>query len=868
MEDKMTIMATRSARAKATKKFKALKDGNIQKIPFSAGKFFDYEEVSITNIHDVYNVLKSLLHEPEKFIIRGKPKKDANKTVYRRMYGDGAAFDAQARYWLTLDLDKIELPSHLDPAFDPVAVIAWVLALLPDIFQDVTCVYKFSSSQNIPTKIGDKPPSNVSVHLTFYCDTAVTEAEWKRFFKANPSPIDEALFSAVQIHYSAAPIIEGFDDPMPERIGLFESASDLVCVPEIPEAQPAKSTERPDKAPKIKQEDQDKAIELLLPYYEEQSRNRLCGALAGALYRGGWEAENAADFVWQLAEEDNDNEAMSRHDCALRICEAVDNDQPAQGIPTLRDEFEIERLDEILKLIGIDKPDIEHMISKLSKTSTPDDYKVILQLLLYTSITEKEIYLEQIKAKTGTGKGTLNNMLKALEGEARASRGSDDSSLNIVNLMLGEYFGNGRHLMRCTDSNFWCYNSRYWEPMLEDHLTKILIPYASAHKEESETVAGIVGAALRLLKGRVFSEGDPLRFTSEPLPVFNCRNGELHYDDKGNTTLKPHCPESYLRQCIDVAYVPEATCPKFKAALLEIFNKSSDSEDMYRHMMEIIGYLCQTWRRLAIILMLHGSGSNGKTSMMSIVEYLVGSNAIMADRISEIEKNIFKVGALDGKLMLIDEDVDEGTCLPDGFLKKISEQKTMSGQHKYKDSFQFVCRALPVLLANSYPSIKDLSYGIQRRMMIVPFNRKFEKHEMVLGLFEKIWGEEASGILNEAVAGFQRLRKRGQFDEPKDCLRAKNEWLVRSNILVTFVEEYCQKDGDKTQGINEFYEVFKTYCEDAGVFHRLTRGSVKNRIESMGYEIGSLNGRTIIRGLYAPAWGEAINLDDVNNDPE
>ena len=50
-----------------------------------------------------------------------------------------------------------------------------------------------------------------------------------------------------------------------------------------------------------------------------------------------------------LAEEDGDSEAMARNDSAIRICDAIDNNRPAQGIPTLRDEFDIEQLDEMCK---------------------------------------------------------------------------------------------------------------------------------------------------------------------------------------------------------------------------------------------------------------------------------------------------------------------------------------------------------------------------------------------------------------------------------------------------------------------------------------------------------------------------------------
>ncbi len=149
--------------------------------------------------------------------------------------------------------------------------------------------------------------------------------------------------------------------------------------------------------------------------------------------------------------------------------------------------------------------------------------------------------------------------------------------------------------------------------------------------------------------------------------------------------------------------------------------------------------------------MFQGHGSNGKTGFMNIIQRIIGQHAIMSDCIGDVEKHDFKIGALDGKLLFVDDDVDAGTCLPDGFLKKISERKMLTGQHKFKNPFQFICRAVPVLLANAFPSTKDTSYGLMRRMMVVPFNERFKREEIVPGLFDQIWEEEASGILNEAI---------------------------------------------------------------------------------------------------------------------
>ena len=95
--------------------------------------------------------------------------------------------------------------------------------------------------------------------------------------------------------------------------------------------------------------------------------------------------------------------------------------------------------------------------------------------------------------------------------------------------------------------------------------------------------------------------------------------------------------------------------------------------------------------------MLRGFGRNGKTKLMETVERLINKSAIYSDRVANVKTDKFAVGSLAGKLLLIDDDVDTGTKLPDGFLKKLSERKLMTGQSKFKDSFEFIYTALPVM---------------------------------------------------------------------------------------------------------------------------------------------------------------------------
>ena len=49
---------------------------------------------------------------------------------------------------------------------------------------------------------------------------------------------------------------------------------------------------------------------------------------------------------------------------------------------------------------------------------------------------------------------------------------------------------------------------------------------------------------------------------------------------------------------------------------------------------------------------------------------------------------------------------------------------------------------MPVLLCNNIPSLADLSHGMLRRLMVVPFNRRFTDQDRDLDLFERIWTRE------------------------------------------------------------------------------------------------------------------------------
>ena len=91
-----------------------------------------------------------------------------------------------------------------------------------------------------------------------------------------------------------------------------------------------------------------------------------------------------------------------------------------------------------------------------------------------------------------------------------------------------------------------------------------------------------------------------------------------------------------------------------------------------------------------------GGGNNGKTSLVRVLIELVGSDFVHSGRVDDLDER-FAIGSLFGKLLFVDDDVRAGTKLPDGALKKISEAKRLTGEHKFKPAFSFVNRAFPIM---------------------------------------------------------------------------------------------------------------------------------------------------------------------------
>ena len=132
--------------------------------------------------------------------------------------------------------------------------------------------------------------------------------------------------------------------------------------------------------------------------------------------------------------------------------------------------------------------------------------------------------------------------------------------------------------------------------------------------------------------------------------------------------------------------------------------------------------------------------------------------------------------------------------LPDGDLKRLSEGKHITANPKHASEFNFVNRAVPMILSNHWPPSRDTSRAIRERAQVVDFTRYIAPAERDELARQIILERELPGVLNRWLAGYARVQEHGGFAPPVGCERAKEHWSALSNPVMMFIKELIVAD--------------------------------------------------------------------------
>ena len=229
----------------------------------------------------------------------------------------------------------------------------------------------------------------------------------------------------------------------------------------------------------------------------------------------------------------------------------------------------------------------------------------------------------------------------------------------------------------------------------------------------------------------------------------------------------------------------------------------------------LIGYSLTELTIEQILVILWGQGSNGKTTLLEVIEEMMGDYAqhtpastFMVQRGDQIRNDIAR---LQGARLVVATETETAKRLSESLVKSLTGGDSVTARFLHKEFFEFKPQFTPFLMTNHKPLIYGVDHAIWRRVKLIPFTVTIPDEEQDKELPEKL-RKELPAILSWAVMGCLEWQQVG-LKEPTEVTVATETYRSEMDILGEFFEE-CLRDPQDSRG---------SFQEAVRGLHRLVR---------------------------------------------
>ena len=382
--------------------------------------------------------------------------------------------------------------------------------------------------------------------------------------------------------------------------------------------------------------------------------------------------------------------------------------------------------------------------------------------------------------------------------EARIlSIGSDVEIASRVRDDLERAFGEIVH----AEGKFWRYGKTHWEDIQDSELRLAVHVYDGARFKTPQGEP----ARVKLSKSRVDSTLNEMaaglaqaEFFANGVTGINCASGFIRLDEDGTPCLDAHAPDHRCRHTLpgrwsagELTGLPEDS---LLYRLLEgVFRGDEDAVQKIHLLAEVIGaaalgYATRLRQPRAIILQ-GATAENGKSQILDLARSLLPQNAICSVTAGRMGDERHIIG-LTGKLLNASDELSSANAIASDTFKAIVTGEPVQGRDVYKSRVEFRPVAQHLFAANQLPVFAGgMDRGVQRRLLVVTFNRFIPNEERIEAIGRRIGAEEPDLLLAWAVAGASRLVRQRNFTAPPSSKGAMNEWLFGADPVLAWLSD-------------------------------------------------------------------------------
>ena len=321
---------------------------------------------------------------------------------------------------------------------------------------------------------------------------------------------------------------------------------------------------------------------------------------------------------------------------------------------------------------------------------------------------------------------------------------------------------------------------------------------------------------------------DRSEFTEHPEHKIVLQNGILDID---TLELQGHTPEWLALTKFPVNFRKDAKCPKILKFISEVARPEDVPllQEWVGYNLWIFGYPAQK------AMLMVGDGGNGKSTLIGIIEAMVGRENRSAVSLHELEENRFARHDLYGKAANLYPDLPDKDLKSTGIFKMLTGGDPIRAEDKNVKAFTYHNVAKLTFSCNAVPKVPEDSTAYFRRWLIVEFPYSFEGSTSEdKDLKEKLINdtEEMSGFLNWALDGLQRLRSHGwHFSNGKTVETVREDYIVRSDPYKAFVMHCIAQETEAFVTKQDLYEGYRKHC----AIHKVTPRSQESFFKNFRY---------------------------------
>ena len=323
--------------------------------------------------------------------------------------------------------------------------------------------------------------------------------------------------------------------------------------------------------------------------------------------------------------------------------------------------------------------------------------------------------------------------------------------------------------------------------------------------------------ALDLFKGE---DGVATRVKEwDPDPfLLNVQNGVV---DLRTGNLVPHDPALMMTRITEGAYRPGAESELFERFLIDITGDDEKAAERRIYLVKILGLALVGRNYRQELYIFHGSGRNGKSTLINSLNKILGTYAKSLPRDVIVARKYQQDAArtaladCEGVRFGVIDELPERIRLSATAIKDLTSNNPTEVRPLYQDYHTALLQVTPVIITNSIPQIGEETEGTWRRIKLIPFTRQIPL-DKVDPLMEEKLVREADAILTLLIQGAQVALAEKVPVVPAEVVEKTQEYRSNEDTVGLFIKDRCVFGKGYEVTAPALYSAFKDWCTENG----------------------------------------------------